>query len=45
MARYRRINLYGKRYVIELLKTDITDLNLKVGQKVNIEDIEIKQES
>lgn len=38
MVRYRKVNLYGKRYVIELLKADIEDLNIKVGDLVDIED-------
>lgn len=37
-TRYRKINLYGNRYVVELMKQDIEDLNLKVGDMVDIED-------
>jgi uncharacterized membrane protein (UPF0127 family) len=37
-TRYRKVNLYGKRYVIELMKTDIEDLNLKVGDMIDVED-------
>ena len=37
-TRYRKVNLYGNRYVIELMKTDIEDLNLKVGDMIDIED-------
>jgi uncharacterized membrane protein (UPF0127 family) len=37
-TRYRRVNKYGNRYVIELMKSDIEDLNLKVGDMVDIED-------
>jgi len=40
--RYRRVNLYGKRYVIELMQTDIQDLNLKVGDLIDIEDAVVK---
>jgi uncharacterized membrane protein (UPF0127 family) len=41
-TRYRKINLYGKRFVIELRKTDIEDLNLKVGDLIDIEDAVVK---
>jgi uncharacterized membrane protein (UPF0127 family) len=41
-TRYRKINLYGKRFVIELMKTDIEDLNLKVGDLIDIEDAVVK---
>ena len=37
-TRYRKINLYGNRYVVELMKQDIEDLNLKVGDMIDIED-------
>lgn len=37
-TRYRRVNKYGNRYVIELMQVDIEDLNLKVGDMVDIED-------
>ena len=37
-TRYRRINKYGNRFVIELMKTDIEDLNLKVGDMIDLED-------
>jgi len=37
-ARYRKVNLYGGRYVIELLKADVEDLNIKVGDLIDIED-------
>jgi uncharacterized membrane protein (UPF0127 family) len=37
-TRYRKINFVGGRYVIELMKTDIEDLNLKVDDLVDIED-------
>ena len=37
-TRYRKINLYGKRYVIELMQVDIEDLNLKIGDMIDIED-------
>jgi uncharacterized membrane protein (UPF0127 family) len=37
-TRYRKVNLYGNRYVIELMQVDIQDLNLKVGDLVDIED-------
>jgi uncharacterized membrane protein (UPF0127 family) len=37
-TRYRKINLYGNRYVVELMKTDIEDLNLKVGDMIDLED-------
>jgi len=40
--RYRRVNLYGKRYVIELMQTDIQDLNLKVGDLIDIEDAVVR---
>lgn len=36
--RYRKVNLYGNRFVIELMQVDIADLNLKVGDLVDIED-------
>ena len=39
MVRYRKINLYGARYVVELMKTDMTDLNLTVGDLVDLDDI------
>jgi len=38
MVRFRKVNLYGNRYVIELMKTDIEDLKLKVGDLLDIED-------
>jgi uncharacterized membrane protein (UPF0127 family) len=37
-TRYRRVNKYGNRYVIELMQVDIEDLNLKVGDMIDIED-------
>jgi uncharacterized membrane protein (UPF0127 family) len=37
-TRYRKVNLYGNRFVIELMQVDIQDLNLKVGDLVDIED-------
>ncbi len=37
-TRYRKVNLYGNRFVIELMKTDIEDLNLKIGDLIDIED-------
>ena len=37
-TRFRRVNKYGNRYVIELMKSDIEDLNLKVGDMIDIED-------
>jgi uncharacterized membrane protein (UPF0127 family) len=37
-TRYRKVNMYGNRYVIELMQIDIQDLNLKVGDLVDIED-------
>ena len=37
-TRYRKVNLYGNRYVIELMQVDIEDLNLKVGDMIDIED-------
>jgi uncharacterized membrane protein (UPF0127 family) len=37
-TRYRKVNLYGKRYVIELMQVDIEDLKLKVGDMIDIED-------
>ena len=36
--RYRKVNLYGNRFVIELMQVDIQDLNLKVGDLIDIED-------
>jgi len=43
MARFRRVNMYGTRYVIELMKTDMTDLKLKCGDFLDIEDFVIKK--
>lgn len=37
-TRYRRVNKYGNRYVIELMQVDIEDLNLKVGDMIDVED-------
>ena len=37
-TRYRKVNLYGNRFVIELMQVDIQDLNLKVGDLIDIED-------
>lgn len=37
-TRYRKVNLYGNRYVIELMQVDIEDLNLNVGDMIDIED-------
>ena len=37
-TRYRKVNLYGNRFVIELMKSDMEDLNLKVGDLIDIED-------
>ena len=37
-TRYRRVNKYGNRYVIELMQVDIEDLNLKIGDMIDIED-------
>lgn len=37
-TRYRKVNLYGNRYVIELMQVDIEDLNLKIGDMIDIED-------
>ena len=39
MVRIRRVNTYGTRYVIELMKTDMVDLDLTVGDFVDIDDI------
>ena len=38
MVRFRPIKKYGNGYVIALIKKDITDLNLKVGDEIDIED-------
>jgi len=38
MVRFRKVNLYGNRYVIELMKHDLEDLGLSVGDFLNIED-------
>ena len=35
--RYRKVNKYGNRYVIELMQVDISDLNLQIGDYVEIE--------
>jgi len=43
MARFRKVNLYGNRYVIELMKIDIDDLKLKCGDVLDIEDFVIKK--
>jgi uncharacterized membrane protein (UPF0127 family) len=37
-TRYRKVNLVGGRFVIELMKSDVEDLNLKVGDMIDIED-------
>jgi hypothetical protein len=37
-TRYRKVNFVGGRYVVELMKTDIEDLNLKVNDEIDIED-------
>ena len=41
--RYRRINKYSTRYVIELFKNDMEDLGLKIGDFVDISDIYLKK--
>jgi len=38
MVRYRKVNQYGNRWVIELMQVDIEDLNLKKGDLIDIED-------
>ena len=44
MARWRKVNLYGNRYVIELMKHDIDDMNLSIGQLVDIDETTITKE-
>jgi len=39
MVRFRRVNVYGTRFVIELMKTDMSDLDLTVGDYVDIDDM------
>ena len=43
MVRYRKINIYGLRYVVELMKSDIKDLGLEVGDYVDIDEMVIKK--
>jgi antitoxin component of MazEF toxin-antitoxin module len=38
MARYRPIKKYGNAFVIALKPQDVQDLNLKLGDMVDIED-------
>lgn len=43
MARLRLIKKYGNSWVISLTSTDITDLNIKEGDMVDIEDMVFKK--
>lgn len=38
MARYRPITKYGNTFVITLKPQDVEDLNLKLGDMIDIED-------
>lgn len=38
MTRYRRVEQYAGMFVIKLLPIDMKDLNLKIGDIVDIED-------
>lgn len=38
MSRYRQLKKYGNTWVITLHPKDIEDLNLKVGDMIDIED-------
>ncbi|MHA2019043.1 MAG: hypothetical protein ACTSXY_12315 [Promethearchaeota archaeon] len=38
MARYREVKKYGNTYVLCFTRSDIHDLNLKVGDLIDIED-------
>ena len=41
--RFRKVNLYGNRYVIELMQVDIKDLDIQIGDLIDIEDCLIKK--
>ena len=41
MVRYRRIRKYGNTYIIPLYNSDIKDLDLEVGDIIDIDDIVI----
>lgn len=43
-SRYRKVNLYGNRYVVELMKVDIEDLKLSVGDELDISSVTIRKE-
>lgn len=42
MVRYRKVNKYGLRFVVELMKSDMIDLGWNVGDYIDIEDCVIK---
>jgi hypothetical protein len=41
-TRYRELKKYGNTFVITLLPKDIQDLNLKLGDLIDIEDAVVK---
>ena len=42
MVRLREVKKYGTTWIVKLEPIDIEDLGLKVGDKVDIEDVVIK---
>ena len=43
MKRLRPVKKYGNTFVITLTKSDVIDFNIKIGDKVDIEDMFIKK--
>jgi len=42
MARYRKVKKYGNTFVIPLKSNDIKDLNIKLGDLIDIEEAVFK---
>ena len=42
MVRLREVKKYGTTWIVKLEPTDMDDLGLKVGDKIDIEDVVIK---